>query len=299
MSGRRALLFVHVGVLLFGLAAVVGKVVETSPVALVWWRNLFATIAMVVLLPLFGGSVRRPRRAAWMLVLGAVLAVHWITFFAAMKIASVTIGLLGFATFPVFVALLEPLVVPGERFSWSSLALATMALLGIALLVPRFDLGDTLTRGAAVGVVSGALYAVLVTANRRLVADTSAFELSLWQNGAAFLVLTPFNLGSAFVRPSARDLVLLVVLGALLTGIAHVMFVHGLRGVRARTASIVGLLEPVYGIAAAALLLQERPAARTLLGGAVVLGAVVLSSRRRRGSANEEAERPVEGDAAE
>ena len=66
----------------------------------------------------------------------------------------------------------------------------------------------------------------------------------------------------------------------MLTGLAHVLFVHGMRIVSARTASIIGLLEPVYGIAAAALILAERPSARTLLGGAIILGAVAVSTRR-------------------
>ncbi len=281
MTERRALAFVHLGVLIFGLAALVGKIVETDPIRIVWWRSLFATIAIGATIAIRRGAIRRPPRLGKLIFLGAILALHWITFFAAMRIASVTIGLLGFATFPIFVALIEPAIVPGERFRISALALALVAAVGVALLVPSFDLADTLTLGAATGVVSGLLYAIVVATNRRLVADTSALELGLWQNAASVLWLTPFNLGVIHGLPTARDLVLLVILGVVLTGFAHVLFVHGMQRVSARAASVIGLLEPLYGVAAATVLLGERAAPHTYLGGVTILGAVFIASRRR------------------
>lgn len=280
MTERRALAFVHVGVLLFGLAALVGKVVETDPIRIVWWRSVFASLAIGATIAIRRRAIVRPPRLGSLIALGAILALHWITFFAAMRIASVTIGLLGFATFPVFVAMIEPLVVPGERFRITSLALALLAAGGVALLVPSFDVRDTLTLGAATGVVSGLFYAIVVATNRRLVADTSALDLGLWQNAAAVLWLTPFNLGVIHGLPTARDLVLLALLGIVLTGFAHVLFVHGMQRVSARAASVIGLLEPLYGVTAATLLLDERASLRTYGGGLVILAAVYLASRR-------------------
>src|SRR5262249_24894356 len=74
-------------------------------------------------------------------------------------------------------------------------------------------------------------------------------------------------------RPSftPRDVLLLLVLGILCTAVAHSLFIAGLRGIRARTASMIACLEPVYGAVLAALFLQEVPAARTVAGGLVVL----------------------------
>ncbi|MEQ8273094.1 MAG: DMT family transporter [Deltaproteobacteria bacterium] len=281
MNERRALASVHLGVLMFGLAALVGKIVDTDPIRIVWWRSLFAAIAIAAAILFADRRIVRPKRIGSLFVLGAILAAHWITFFAAMRIASVTIGLLGFATFPVFVAWIEPWLVPGERFRLSSVALAVVAASGVALLVPSFDLTDTFTLGAATGVLSGLLYAIVVTTNRRLVADTSALELGLWQNAAAVVWLTPFNLGVIVGLPTVRDLGLLLLLGVVLTGFAHVLFVHGMQKVSARNASIIGLLEPVYGVAAASLLLGERAALHTYVGGVVILAAVTVASRTK------------------
>jgi len=69
------------------------------------------------------------------------------------------------------------------------------------------------------------------------------------------------------------------------TALAHTLFISGLKGVKAQTASLIASLEPVYGILFAALLLREIPSPRTLLGGAIILGVVAYSSlRSSRGS---------------
>ena len=91
-----------------------------------------------------------------------------------------------------------------------------------------------------------------------------------------------------FDRPhaSALDWALLAVLGVVLTGVAHSLFISGMRSVRAQTAGVIASLESVYGIAAAALLIGEFPTLRELAGGAVILGTAFVStlrSSRRRG----------------
>jgi drug/metabolite transporter (DMT)-like permease len=62
--------------------------------------------------------------------------------------------------------------------------------------------------------------------------------------------------------------------------LAHTLFIRGMRGVNAQTASLVASLEPVYGILFALILLGEVPTVRTVLGGAIILGAVLLVTLR-------------------
>ena len=312
------LIAVHVAAVLFGTAGLFGKLVDLPPTLLVFGRVAFAAVALGLFLAwrrrpettarsqphavageaavtldpavtpdaaatldaaVTPGHAPPPHRLAFM-ALGVLLAVHWVTFFHAIQLSTVAIGLLTYATFPIFTALLEPFL-PGERFEGGTLVAAAVSLAGIALVVPSADLSDPFTRGAAWGVVSGATFAVLSLANRVWVRSTSAARLAFHQDLWAAVALLPF-LAAATRWPTPTEWVALIVLGVVLTAGAHALFIFGLRGVSAGRASVIASLEPVYGVALAVLLLGERPEARTLAGGLVVLAAAAWVSRPAR-----------------
>jgi drug/metabolite transporter (DMT)-like permease len=281
---------VHLAVLLFGAAGLFGKLVALPPTLLVLGRVVFAAGALGAFLrwnvPAPGpeAAEARPRRGGrWAFAsLGVLLAIHWVTFFHAIQLSTVAIGLLTFATFPIFTALLEPLL-PDERFEPGTLAAAAVSLAGIAWVVPTPEWSDPYTRGAFWGVVSGATFAVLSLANRLWVRNTSAARLAFHQDLWAAIALLPF-LATATRWPTAAEWAALAFLGIVLTAGAHALFIHGLSGVRAGRAAVIASLEPVYGVVLAVLVLGERPEPRTLLGGAVVLAAAAWVSRPARAS---------------
>jgi drug/metabolite transporter (DMT)-like permease len=277
----RSLLQVHLAVLLFGLAGLFGKLVPVAPVVLVFARVTLAAPALLLVsalgrLPLWPGS-RRDFLA--FVGLGLLLAAHWTTFFQSVQDSGVAVALITFSTFPVFVALLEPLLFR-ERFRATDLALAGVALAGVAVLLPDFEPGDRGTRGVLWGVASGLTFALLSLLNRKYVRRHSSITVALFQDAFAAAALLPLVV-PRWPPLTARDLALLAVLGVLCTAVAHALFIAGLRTVKARTASMIACLEPVYGSLLAALLLGEVPAGRTLLGGAVVLAVAFYATVRR------------------
>jgi len=178
----------------------------------------------------------------------------------------------------VFVALLEPLMF-WERLRGSDIALAAIALVGVIILVPSFELRDAATQGVLWGVASGLTFAVLSLLNRKFVRAHSSVTIALYQDGFAALALAPL----VFVWQPAwtvHDVLLLLVLGILCTAVAHSLFIAGLRAVRARTASMIACLEPVYGAALAVFVLGEVPAVRTVVGGLVVLAVAFYATFR-------------------
>lgn len=272
---KNHLVAIHLAVLLFGLSGLFAKLLMMSPLAIVWWRCLFAagTLGIVV-----GMRERFALPTVTIVATGIVLAIHWVTFFHSIQISTVAVGLLSFSTFPVIVALIEPLV-ERESLQWSSLVYALLALGGVALVVPEFNVDSAGVRGAAWGVVSGALYAVVVLLNRRSIQRTPALQIGLWQNVVAAFVLLPFNVTALSI--DLRSLGLVMILGVVFTAGAHVLFIHGLRSVSARIAALIGTLEPVYGIAAAMLIIGEIPSLRTVAGGALIVLSVIAASGGR------------------
>ena len=276
------LLSVHLAVLLFGLAGLFGKWVDLPPTWIVLGRTTFAAV--------FLGGMMRWRKESWlppqardrrlMILSGAMLAFHWVAFFASIQLSTVAIGLLTFSSFPVFTTLLEPLVGQG-KLTFRNLLLAGITLLGVALVVPPLDLSLDYTQGALWGLASGFSFAILALVNRPLSGRHPARRIALWQDGTAALLLLPV-IWLQPAQPSLQDVSLLVVLGVVFTGVSHTLFIAGLKELSARLASLIATLEPVYGVLAAALLLGEIPTPQTLLGGGLILGATAWASWQQR-----------------
>ena len=276
-AGRvSALASLHAAVLLFGLAGLFGKWIDLPAEAIVFGRTAIAAAVLGLLLRLAPAG----RRAFdWrMAANGAVLAVHWFAFFKAIQIANVATGLLGFASFPLFVLLLERALLHARarRADW---AIAGLVVAGLLVLVPEPRIDNRVVQGLAWGVLSGFAFAMLAVSNRALAARRAAAAIAFWQNVCAAACLAP-ALAIFPVRPDAREWALLLVLGVVCTALAHTLFIRSMRVLSAHTASVIAALEPVYGIALAAMLLDEVPDARTIVGAVLIVAAGLAAGAR-------------------
>lgn len=276
-TGRvSALASLHAAVLLFGLAGLFGKWITLPAQTIVFGRTAIAAAALGMLL----WTVPAGRRTFdWrMVVNGAVLAVHWFAFFKAIQIANVATGLLGFASFPLFVLLLE-LALLHARARGADWAIAGLVVAGLLVLVPEPRIDNRVVQGLVWGVLSGFAFALLAVSNRALAARRAPTAIAFWQNVCAAACLAP-TLVISPVWPDAREFALLLLLGVVCTALAHTLFIRSMRVLSAHTASVVAALEPVYGIALAAVLLDEVPDARTMIGAVLIVGAVLAAGAR-------------------
>lgn len=290
-----ALAAAHGVAVLFGLTGILGALIRFDAVAITAGRAGFAATALLVLAlvqrrPLLQGL--GSRRAGILLVSGLLLAVHWITFFLAVKVGGVAVATLGFASFPAFIALLD-VVLFRERIGRAEGMMLSLVTLGLVLVTPSFDVGDQGTVGLLWGLASGLSFAGLAICNRRGSRGMDAIQVAFWQNLlVALLVLPLLGLGlappqiahsqapSSWVTGAAAiDLVSwfwLAVLGVLCTGLAHTLFVKSLESLDARSAGMIIALEPVYAIACAWWLFGEEPSGRMLVGASLIILATVL-----------------------
>jgi drug/metabolite transporter (DMT)-like permease len=278
MTNAAALVALHVAVALFGFAGLFGKWLTLSPVAIVLGRTAIAAAALGIL------RLRAGERAPFDVRLaanGIVLALHWVSFFAAIQVSTVAVGLLGFASFPLFTLLIERMFL-ARRIHRREAATAVLVTTGLVLLVPELSLANPIVQGLAWGLVSGFTFALLAVMNRRWAMARPAADIAFWQNALAAIALLPFAWGSpwALGEIGAREIALLVVLGLACTALAHTLFIAALASVSAHTASVIAALEPVYGIALAFALLGEVPGPRTIAGGALIIAAAVTATQR-------------------
>ncbi len=280
MTKRQSLIEIHLATALFGLAGLFGKWLDFSPLVIVFGRVFFASLALGLVMLFLKQSLKSiPRKTRLALAgLGGILVIHWAAFFQSIQVSTVAVGLLSYSSFPVFTVLLEPLLTQ-ERLNGRNLALACLCLFGVFLIVPRFGLSDSTFQGVIWGLGAGMTFAVLSIYNRRLTQKYSSLAIAFIEDLAAAFFLLPalfFYRGQL----SVSSLALLLFLGVVCTAGSHTLFIKGMRGVRAQTASIISSLEPVYGIGLAFLFLEEVPSVRTVIGGAVILASVVMISVR-------------------
>jgi drug/metabolite transporter (DMT)-like permease len=279
------LVSLHLAVMLFGLAGLFGKIILLPAILIVLGRVFFASGLLYFFLQLrkIPFALASFKELITFLLLGALLAFHWFSFFHSIQLSTVAIGLLTYASFPVFTVFLEPMFFK-EKFESVYLIGGLFVFFGLWLIVPAFDLDNLKTQGVIWGILSGLSFSFLTILNRKLVIKGAALKVTFYQDFFAFIWLLPALILVEFSL-DWRDLFLLLLLGTLFTAVAHYLYIVSLKEINARTASIIASLEPIYGILFAIILLGEIPDQRTLAGGAIILFVVVyfnIGSKKNR-----------------
>ncbi|AEC20092.1 hypothetical protein PT7_1552 [Pusillimonas sp. T7-7] len=282
MNRQRALFAIHIAAVLFGLTGIFGELIQADAMVITAGRASFAVIALLAFIRYQGASPIRgikPRDLVTLAIAGAMLAVHWVTFFIAVKIGGVAIATLGFASFPAFITLGEYFFLK-ERISVSEWLILLLVTLGLVLVTPSFNFQDDATIGLLWAVLSGFSFALFTLINRRAATHIPAQQVACWENLFVALLTLPFSV-PAISQLGAMDWVWLALLGVMCTALSHFLLVASLMVLNARSAGIVIALEPVYAIAFAAVLFAQYPSMRAILGGALMVGAIIWSGLRK------------------
>lgn len=290
----KAQLQIHFCVLLWGFTAILGKLITLPALPLVWWRMLIV-VAALAFVPKVWRSLRAMslRLIAAYAGIGVLVALHWLTFYGAIKLANASVAATCIAFAPVFLALTEPLLAR-KRFDSRELLLGVAMVPGVALVVGGVP--DGMRLGVAVGALSALLVAIFGALNKRLVEHGDALTVTGIELGAGALALTllapampwifPSQAGELLAFPSPRDAWLLLVLALACTLLPFALSLVALRHMSAFSAQLAINLEPVYAIGLAVLLLDEQRELTPLFyaGVAIILAAVFVHpmlTRRR------------------
>ena len=291
----KAQLQIHFCVVLWGFTAILGKMISLPALPLVWWRMLLVVAALALLPRAWRGlRVLSPRLILAYAGIGALVALHWLTFYGAIKLANASVAATCMALATPFTALVEP-ALARRPFSGRELALGIAVLPGVALIVGGVP--DAMRIGIAVGALSAFFVALFGSLNKRLVHHGDPLTVTGLELGSGALTLTllapwmpmlfPSFAGDLFVLPDARDAVLLLALSLLCTLLPFSLSLVALRHMSAFAAQLAINLEPVYAIVLAALLFGEQRelTATFYVGVAIILAALFvhpLISRTKR-----------------
>lgn len=274
---KREIISLHIAVMLFGLAGVIGKFVSVPAILVTFGRVFFSSIFLLIIILIKKDNWKLKKRDySYVIVAGIILAIHWFTFLQAIQIATVAIGTITFATFPIFVTFLEPLIYH-EKLEIKNVTMAIIMFAGVLITVPEFSLANQMTLGIVVGMISAFSYAILCLFNRYLSLNYSGTIVCLYEQGVATIILFP-TIFFVTTTINLLDLGAIIFLGIVCTAIAHSIYVNSLKKIKVQTASIISSMESVYSIIFAFLLLNEMMAFKELLGGLIIIGVAIYLS---------------------
>jgi drug/metabolite transporter (DMT)-like permease len=278
---KRAYLELHIAVLLFGFTAILGDLIQLSAIVLVWWRVFLASLFFLIFTKAASQIRQIPRRTFWKFAgIGCIIAVHWVAFYASVKLANASVTLVCMATTSFFSAILEPLLTR-KPIKWYEVAVGIIIVPAMVFIAG--NLPSNMTAGLVLGMVASILVVIFSILNKTLIDEADPLSISLLELGSSCIFLTflfpiyfYFDKTAVFM-PSPTDWLYLLILAIFCTNIAYLLATRSLKHLSAFATNLTVNLEPIYGIALAILILKEN---KTLpisfyVGSATILVAVL------------------------
>lgn len=277
----KAYLQMNTATFLWGLTAILGKLIFVSEFYLVWYRVLFVSISMLFI-PKINSNIKKipTKKIKIMSGIGILLALHWIAWYGSIKYANASVAVSCIASVSLFVAIIEP-IVNNTKFDKSNIVLGLMVIPGIILInqsleIPKYKFGFLL------GIFAAFLAAFFNIFNKKYTQEIEPNFITFIQmfSGLVFLTLClPFYIkisNDTFQFPNTHDFILLIILSIFCTVIPYNLFLRALKASDAFTTSLINNLEPIYGIILAAIFLHENEELdwKFYIGTSIILSAV-------------------------
>lgn len=276
------LLLLTLATLLISTSGALGKFIDLPTPVIIWCRSALGALFLFIFCRYKKLNIKiKSKKDIPSILLGALLlGTHWVTYFYALKLSNVAIGMLSMFTFPVITALLEPFFTK-SKLNPIHILLALIVLLGIYILAPDLNFEDNYLKGILFGVFSAFCYALRNLILKRHVNKYDGTVLMMQQALIVSIILLPvmFKMNISNLQ---TQLPYLLLLGLVTTAIGHSLLISSFKHFSISTASIIGSMQPIFGIIIAFFFLNEIPNLNTFIGGSLILATVVIESIRSR-----------------
>lgn len=275
-------LWLTIATIFISTSGSLGRFIDMPTPVVIWWRSGLAAIFLLIFCMYKGISLKieSGKDRGTFILASIFMAAHWITYFYALKLSNVAIGMLTLFTFPVITALLEPLF-SKVKLDFTHVFLGFLVLIGIYILAPEFNLESAQIQGILLGLLSAVCYAIRLLLLKNEVKKYNGTMLMFYQVAIMSVLLLPFiAFGDSSNINTQYPYVILLAL--LTTAIGHTLFVNSLKYFRVSTASIIASTQPIFGIIIAYFFLNEIPTRHTFIGGSLIIITVIIESIRSR-----------------
>jgi drug/metabolite transporter (DMT)-like permease len=277
---NKNLIILHLTVFIWGFTGILGALISINAVQMVWYRVLIASISLFAYFMLSKTAIKiTQKQFLQFFFTGSIVAIHWIFFFHAIKVANVSVSLICLSSVTLFIAILEPLI-KKHAISKGDIFVGLLIIVGIYLI---FKFETKYTTGIIFGLLSAIAASLFSTINSTLVQKNNPSIIGFYELSGAFFWITLYRLFDKSLLTETFNLSLtdwfyLVVLGTICTALAYVAGVAVMRTLSAFRVALLTNLEPVYGIVLAYLLFgaKEQMTGGFYLGSLLILAAVFI-----------------------
>ncbi|MDF1671960.1 MAG: DMT family transporter [Vicingaceae bacterium] len=275
-------IWLHITVLIFGLTGILGKLITIDSYLLVWYRTMIAVIVLFVYFLLTKFSLKISKKELLKtLGVGVIIAIHWVTFFEAIKQSNVSVALVCFSSSTLFTSLIEPLYFK-RKIKVYELIFGVVIILGLYFI---FSFEFKYLIGMTLSIVSAALASWFTVLNGILIKETKAKTISFYELLGAFVVVGIYLLFSiegdfSQLELSMSDFKWLLILGTVCTAFAFIVSVEVMKKISPYTVTMSVNLEPIYSIVLAILIWPESETMSYgfYLGSTIVIATIFLNA---------------------
>ncbi len=259
----------HLAVLLWGFTGVLGRAITLDSPVLVWYRMLLTAVFMAAILfwrkqwvPITRPDMRR------LALIGILMGLHWVAFYASIKLANISIALVCLSTASIFTPLCDPLI-NGGRHDLKELVLGSLAIIGVYCI---YSFQQFYAWGIVAGVVAALLSSVFTILNKQIANKYPSRTMVFYEMTTGWLFISLLLPVLVFYKPNMKllphvntvhgwhynDWIWLIVLSLCCTVWAQSLALNALKKLSSFTATLSVNLEPVYGILLAFLFYNEN-----------------------------------------
>jgi drug/metabolite transporter (DMT)-like permease len=280
LPSNKNLYILHFTVFIWGFTGILGALISIDAVQMVWYRVLIATATLFLYFMLSKTSIKITKKQFLQFFFtGSIVALHWVLFFHAIKVSTVSVTLVCLSSFTLFTAILEPLI-KKQAIQTGDIFIGLVIILGIYLI---FKFESQYTLGIIFGLSAALASSVFSIINSTFIQKSEAKIIGFYEMAGALFWLSLYRLFDGTLLQetfnlSLHDWFYLAVLGTICTALAYVAGVSVMRTLSAFRVALITNLEPVYGIILAFIFFSKKETMTPgfYIGAVLILGAVFL-----------------------
>jgi drug/metabolite transporter (DMT)-like permease len=280
-DNAKSYLRLHLIVFIWGFTAILGRLITLDALPLVWFRMLFAVAFILVYIKIKKISLKIPPKVILkFLVAGLVIALHWFTFFKAIKVSNVSITLACLSTGAFFTSLIEPIFF-GKKVIWYEIFFGLIVVFGLSII---FNVEGNYIEGITLALISAFLSASFSVINSKFVKDYKPAVISFYELSGGVLFFSAFLLFSNsfdvnFFQLTSNDFMYLMILSSICTAYAFIVSTAVMKFLSPYTVMLTINLEPIYGIILALIVFKEKEQMSSgfYIGAIIILITVILN----------------------
>ena len=283
MDERKARLQLIFMMLLFGTIGTLSRFIDMPSSVIALGRAFFSVLTIILILALRRQKLDWDdikRNIGWLTLSSVFMCCNWVCQFEAFKYTTIAVSTLCYYMQPVFYILAAAIVIK-EKLLPRKLVCVAVAFCGMIFVSGVLQTGFHISelKGVLFGIAGGFFYAMVVLINKYM-KDISPVNTTIMQMALVSLIMLPYSAatgGLAAAKVTTVGIICLIVLGALHTGIAYIIYFDAVNKLSAQTVGILSYIDPVEAVLLSAFFLKEPITIWTIIGAVMILGATAVS----------------------